>query len=72
MDSSLLRNDFSYSVAKRMNLNYSFTGKYIDLYVDGKYNGVVLPYYSGSSLLDNIDDPLSIRIMYARQILCQP
>lgn len=38
-DPSLLKNDFSYSLAKRMGLNYSFTGKYIDLYVDDKYIG---------------------------------
>ena len=38
-DPSLLKNDFSYSIAKDMKLNYSFTGKYIDLYVDDKYIG---------------------------------
>lgn len=39
MDSSLLKNDFTYSVAKKMNLNYSFTGEFVDLYIDKKYIG---------------------------------
>ena len=38
-DSSLLKNDFTYSVAKKMNLNYSFTGEFIDLYIDKNYIG---------------------------------
>ncbi len=38
-DSSLLKNDFSYSVAKNMKLNYSFTGKFVDLYIDDNYIG---------------------------------
>ena len=38
-DDSLLKNDFTYSVAKRMNLNYSFTGEFVDLYIDKHYIG---------------------------------
>ena len=38
-DSSLLKNDFTYSVAKKMNLNYSFTGEFVDLYIDKHYIG---------------------------------
>ncbi len=38
-DSSLLKNDFSYSVASKMKLNYSFTGEFVDLYFDGDYVG---------------------------------
>lgn len=59
MDPSLLRNDFSYSVAKKMKLNYSFTGKYVDLYVDGKYIGnyYVTPKIDiNSSTVDLKDD----------------
>ena len=62
VDSSLLRNDFSYSVAKRMNLNYSFTGKYIDLYVDGKYIGnyYITPKIDINSATVDIDDDNAI------------
>ena len=39
VDPSLLRNDFTFKVASKMDLKYSNIGKYIDLYVDKKYIG---------------------------------
>ena len=38
-DPSLLKNDFTFKVAKKMNLNYSQTGTFINLYIDKKYLG---------------------------------
>lgn len=33
-DASSLRNDFTYSIAKDLKLNYSFTGVFVDLFID--------------------------------------
>lgn len=38
-DPSLLRNDFTYTVAKRMNIKYTNTGEFVDLYVNKNYIG---------------------------------
>ena len=61
-DTSLFRNDFSYSIAKRMNLNYSFNGEFVDFYVDNKYVGnyYVTPKIGINKSTINIKDEHSI------------
>jgi len=63
-DDSLLKNDFSYNVAKNMNLNYSFTGKYVDLYIDKNYIGnyYVTPKISISKSVVNLKDKKAILV----------
>ena len=39
-DSSQLRNEVALSLAARIELNYSFSGKFVDLYVDDEYIGL--------------------------------
>ena len=38
-DPSLLKNDFTFTIAKRMDVKYTNTGEYIDLYVNDQYIG---------------------------------
>lgn len=62
-DPSLLKNDFSYSVAKAIDLNYSFTGVFVDLYVNRKYIGnyYLTPKVS-SVVKDNIDNAIIVEL----------
>ena len=57
-DASLLKNDFTYSIAKKMNLNYSFTGEFVDLYIDKHYIGnyYITPKIDISKEIVNLKD----------------
>ena len=57
-DSSLLKNDFTYNIAKKMNLNYSFTGEFVDLYIDKHYIGnyYITPKIDISKEIVNLKD----------------
>ena len=61
-DYSLLKNDFSYNIAKKMNLNYSFTGKFIDLYANEEYVGnyYITPKISISKSIVNLNNDKAI------------
>ncbi len=59
LDPSLLKNDFTFNVAKKMGIKYTNTGTYIDLYVDKKYLGnyYLVPQVNiNSSSVDIKDD----------------
>jgi len=64
LDPSLLKNDFTYSVAKKMELGYSNTGTFIDLYIDKKYLGnyYIIPKISINSSSVDLKNDNSILI----------
>ncbi len=63
-DSSLIKNDFSYSLAKSMNLNYSFVGRFVDLYIDKEYMGnyYITPKVSLNKEIINTKDDKAILV----------
>ncbi len=61
MDPSLLKNDFTFHVAREFGIHYSYTGVYVDLFVDDEYLG---NYYVMPDLVIH-DDVIPLRDSYA-------
>lgn len=67
---SLKYNALKYNYLKYVNSKLEYTDLIDDvLYIDGKFNGIVMPYYSGETFEDHKNDPLRKKVAMTRQLL---
>lgn len=64
MDDSVMRNDVAFYVANMLGMDYAYSGKYVELYIDNEYRGL---YYLTrnieiSNTTINLRDPLGVLV----------
>lgn len=70
MNPTLLLPQIRYNVLIKRSNSLKYSGGVIDkLYVDGKFAGVIIPYYDGVELAQLMDDPIDFKIKLSKKII---
>lgn len=70
MNPTLLVPQVHYNFLIKRSQNLKYSGGVIDkLYVDGKFAGVVIPYYDGVELFTLMDEPIDFKIKLSKKII---
>ena len=67
---SLKYDYIKYNYLKHINAKLEYTDLIDDvLYIDGKFSGIIMPYYSGDTFYDRKNDPIEKKVAMTRQLL---